>query len=78
MKGKVGVTNKYLKDGVLRHPGSAYIGERGNAIVAGHSSYYKSALGRYKTAFKYLPTVDISEEIWVYKKYDDAYHLLRY
>ena len=78
MKGKWGYVDKYLADGVLRHPGSAYLGEIGNAIIAGHSSYYKSAAGRYKTVFKYLPTVDVDEEIWIYKKYDGVYRLLRY
>ena len=78
MRGKWGYVDKYFADGVLRHPGSAYLGEKGNAIIAGHSSYYKSAPGRYKTVFKYLPIVDIGEEIWVYKKYDGVYRLLRY
>lgn len=78
MKGLPINTNRYLQHGVLRHPDSVYLWEVGNAVIAGHSSYYKTSVGRYKTAFKYLPIVDIGEEIWVYKKYNGVYKLLRY
>lgn len=78
MKGAPINTNLYLQNGVLRHPESVYLWEVGNAVIAWHSSYYKTSVGRYKTAFKYLPTVDTGEEIWVYKKYNGIYNLLRY
>jgi sortase (surface protein transpeptidase) len=78
MGGKNTNINKYLENGVLHHPESASIGELGNAIIAGHSSFYKSSEGRWKTALKYLPVVDAGEEIWIWKKYDKEYKLLRY
>lgn len=43
-------------------------GEVGNTVIAGHSSYFKSAYGRYKTVFSNLAELDTGEEVWVYWK----------
>ena len=34
--------NPYLQNGVIHYPNSAFAGELGNMILAGHSSYWKS------------------------------------
>jgi LPXTG-site transpeptidase (sortase) family protein len=62
--------NPYLKDGVLHYPRSATPGETGNMIVAGHSSYWKSDDGRYKTVFGNLMEMDTGEQVWVYERWD--------
>ncbi len=55
-----------LKGGVVRYPGTARPGERGNVFLTGHSSYYLWAPGEYKDAFALLTEVEIGDEIVVY------------
>ncbi|MDD3646795.1 MAG: sortase [Candidatus Gracilibacteria bacterium] len=62
--------NKYLQTGVLLYPKkspSSY-GEYGNNTIFGHSSYFKSDLGRYKTQFQLIIGLEVGKEVWVYKK----------
>jgi len=58
--------NTYLQDGVLHYPGTASFGTQGNAVVVGHSSYYKNDPGRYKTVFQAIIGLDLGDEVWVY------------
>ena len=44
------------------------MGENGNTVIFGHSSYWKADEGRYKSIFTDLPEMDVNEEIWGYKK----------
>ncbi len=55
-----------LRDGVVSFPGTANPGERGNAFITGHSSYYPLFPGRYKDIFALLPEIEIGEiiEVW--------------
>ncbi len=59
ISGKEIQVNQYLHDGILHYPRSAELGSEGNAIYAGHSSYWSSGLGRYKTVFGNLMELDI-------------------
>ena len=61
-----------LRDGVVRFPGTAQPGQKGNAFITGHSSYYPWDTGRYKDVFALLPEIEIDEEIivfWNQQKY---------
>jgi LPXTG-site transpeptidase (sortase) family protein len=73
--------NKYLKTGVVTYPGTnnAGFGGIGNTVIFGHSSYWKSDSGRYKTHFQKIIELEEGEEIWVYKKQEDGtYRRYRY
>ena len=56
-----------LRDGVVNFPGTARPGEKGNAFITGHSSYYPIFPGRYKDVFALLPEIEIGEEIEVWQ-----------
>lgn len=56
-----------LRDGVVSFPGTAKPGERGNAFITGHSSYYPLLPGRYKDVFALLPQIKIGDEIEVWQ-----------
>lgn len=70
--------NPYLHSGVLRYPGSAQVGELGNSVILGHSSYWKADFGRYKTIFTELPEMDQGEVVWVFKKEGTEYKKYEY
>ncbi len=48
---------KALREGVVHYPGTAHIGEKGNAFIFGHSSDYIWSTGNYKTVFALLPKI---------------------
>ncbi len=52
-----------LKWGVVHYPGTAEIGEAGNAYIFGHSSDYLWSDGRFKTIFSRLPQIKIGAKI---------------
>lgn len=56
-----------LRNGVVSFPGTAQPGEKGNAFITGHSSYYPLFPGRYKDVFALLPKIEIGEEIQVWQ-----------
>ncbi len=61
-----------LKRGVVRYPGSARPGQKGNVFITGHSSYYPWDDGKFKDVFALLPHLEIGDEIIIYfnqKKY---------
>jgi len=61
-----------LQDGVVHFPGTVYPGERGNAFLTGHSSYYPWDSGHYKDVFALLPQIEIGDKIFIWqnqKKY---------
>ena len=51
------VFQRALQDGVVHYPGTADIGQPGNAYLFGHSSDYPFAPGKYKTVFALLPRI---------------------
>jgi len=55
-----------LRDGVVRYPGTATPGQRGNVFITGHSSYYLWNPGRYKDVFALLHNVDVGDRITVF------------
>lgn len=57
---------KALENGVVRYPGTAVPGERGNVFLTGHSSYYLWAKGGFKDVFALLHQVELGDEIVVY------------
>jgi LPXTG-site transpeptidase (sortase) family protein len=56
-----------LRGGVVSFPGTAKPGERGNAFITGHSSYYPIFPGRYKDVFALLPEIEVGEEIEIWQ-----------
>ena len=52
-----------LRDGVVHYPGTAFPGDKGNAVVTGHSSYFPWDPGRFKDVFALLHQVDVGDEI---------------
>ena len=53
------VFQESLQTGVVHYPGTAKLGENGNAYIFGHSSDNAWAKGDYKTVFALLPQVEI-------------------
>jgi len=54
-----------LQNGVAHYKGTKLPGEGGNIFIFGHSSYYKSDPGKYKTVFKSLNQLVKGDEIEV-------------
>jgi sortase A len=55
-----------LEKGVVRYPGSAAPGEKGNAFVFGHSSNYPWMKGNYNEVFALLDNVEFGDQIIVF------------
>lgn len=53
-----------LERGVVHYPGTAEIGEPGNAYIFGHSSDYIWARGDYKAIFARLPKIEKGDLIY--------------
>jgi LPXTG-site transpeptidase (sortase) family protein len=63
---------KELERGVVRYPGTAEPGHKGNAFIFGHSSNYPWMPGEYNQVFAMLDKLSFGDEIIVYyrqKKY---------
>ncbi len=58
----------YLEEGALHYFGYDPHQWIGNMVIAGHSSFNKSAGGNYKTTFQALPISKAGEKIFVYLK----------
>jgi LPXTG-site transpeptidase (sortase) family protein len=54
-----------LKTGVVHYPGTANVGEVGNAYLFGHSSDFAFKGGSFKTVFALLPQIKDGAEILV-------------
>ncbi len=55
-----------LRNGVVHYPGSARPGQAGNAFFTGHSSYYPTDNGRYKSIFARLGELELGDTYTVY------------
>ncbi len=55
-----------LRDGVVHYPGSARPGQAGNVFVTGHSSYYPTDKGRFKSIFARLGELDLGDSYTMY------------
>ncbi len=63
---------KELENGVIRYPGSAKPGEKGNSFIFGHSSNFPWIKWDYNDVFALLDNVSFNDEIIIYynqKKY---------
>lgn len=56
---------KALQTGVVHFPGTAAVGELGNAYYFGHSSDFAFSKGDFKTVFALLPKIELGAEIIV-------------
>ena len=54
-----------LANGVVHYPGTAQVGEVGNAYIFGHSSDFPWKAGSYKTVFATLPKIKLGDQIVV-------------
>lgn len=54
-----------LQKGVAHYEGTALVGQKGNAFLFGHSSYYRKKPGEYKQVFKKLNQVPVGGTIAV-------------
>lgn len=68
------VFQQALQSGVVHYPGTAEIGQPGNAYFFGHSSDFVFAKGDYKTVFALLPRIKNGAEILVTNKEGKVYH----
>ena len=57
---------KELEKGIVRYPGTARPGEKGNAFIFGHSSNYPWMSGSYNEVFALLDNLEFNDEIIVY------------
>jgi LPXTG-site transpeptidase (sortase) family protein len=55
-----------LEKGIIKYPGSADPGQKGNSFIFGHSSNYPWAKGEYNDVFALLNELDNGDEIIVY------------
>lgn len=71
--------NKYLKSGIIEYVWSVDPGYRGKRIDFGHSNFYKSDDGRYKSIFANLMALDVNDQVRYYvKQWDGTYKLFKY
>lgn len=55
-----------LKEGVAHYPGTANPGEKGNAFIFGHSSYYWWDWSEYSNVFATLEQIKAGDKILIY------------
>ncbi len=60
------VINDALLKGVLKYPGTAEPGQRGNVFLTGHSSYYWWVNTDYRNIFALVPELRNGDEIVIY------------
>ena len=65
-----------LKNGVVHYPGTAEVGQLGNAFIFGHSSDFAFKGGNYKTVFALLPHIQNGAEIIVSDKAGQIFHYI--
>lgn len=68
------VFQKALQSGVVHYPGTADVGQLGNAYFFGHSSDYIFTPGSYKTVFALLPSIQNGAEIIISGQDGHIYH----
>lgn len=79
VSGKDIAINNYLKGGIIEYVGSVSPGYRGKRVDFGHSNYYKSDNGRYKSVFSNLMALDPGDEVrYFVKQPGDRYKLFKY
>jgi LPXTG-site transpeptidase (sortase) family protein len=60
------VLDEALLSSVVRYPGSAYLGEEGNVVIFGHSSYLRVVRNQSYKAFNDIQKLKTGETITVY------------
>ncbi len=66
-----------LEKGIVRYPGTAKPGEKGNAFIFGHSSNYPWVKGEYNSAFVLLDELIFGDEIIVYYNQKKFTYIIR-
>ena len=62
-----GVIDQSLLEGVVKYPGTAEPGEKGNVFLTGHSSFYWWVNTKYRNVFTLVPDLTNGDEIIVYR-----------
>ena len=73
------VINDALLRGVIKYPGTAEPGERGNVFLTGHSSYYWWVKTNFRNVFALVPQLRRNDEIVIYaqgRKYSYRVHTI--
>ncbi|USN54684.1 MAG: hypothetical protein H6765_09410 [Candidatus Peribacteria bacterium] len=61
--------NKYLKDGVVRFPQSAYPGMQGNMFIFGHSNGLLAWDGEFNAVFAKIMGLEVGvDQVWIYER----------
>ncbi len=58
------VLDKAFLSGAAIYPETASLGTVGNAVIGGHSSFWKTHRSPYKTIFTKLPELVTGDEVW--------------
>lgn len=59
---------KAVEDGVAHYKGTPLPGEKGNAFIFGHSSYYQNKPGNYKEVFKRLNELKTGDTLTIHNR----------
>lgn len=70
------VFQKALQNGVVHYPGTADVGQLGNAYFFGHSSDFITTPGHFKTVFALLPSIKTGAEIIISGQDGHVYHYI--
>lgn len=61
-----GQMNESLLEGIVHYPGTAYPGQKGNAVLTGHSStYFWDAWSAYSTIFARLSELKVGDQVQI-------------
>lgn len=60
--------NEFLKQWVHHYPGTSLPGMDGNALIGGHSNFFKNQKTDFTSIFATLPMLDSGDEVWYYKR----------
>jgi len=63
--------NEFLKQWVHQYPGTSLPGQEGNALIGGHSNFFKNQSTDFTTIFAQLPMLDVNDQVWYYKRNTD-------
>jgi len=71
--------NNYLQGWIIEYVGSVEPWYWGKRVDFGHSNYFSTDPGRYKTIFANLMRVDVGDQLWYFDKEPNwTYELLKY
>lgn len=71
------IFEKELEKGIIKYPGSADPGEKGNSFIFGHSSNFPWIKGDYNDVFALLDKLEYGDEVTVYFKQKKYVYVIR-